>query len=187
MGEVMEKKLYCDDVIIRYERSGEWDKCVAYLEEKFSSNPKDKSVLCRLAAQSWYVLSFWHCCMPKEYLDRTLFEKSLKNVFVVAMQDWGDESDILWLFGYFMCINPLDFSFISADVIEVENRGSELVRKAYINDPKNPLAEILFLSECENKWEYNIAKKNMKNEIEEYFSSQSEIDQYFMEIFTTIY
>lgn len=184
---MMKKLLYCDETIMSYEQKGDWNKCIEYLKKKISSNPKDKSILCRLAAQNWYVLSFWHCCMPKEYLERSFFEKNLEDAFTMAMQNWSDDSDILWLFGYFMCINQVDFSFISTDVREVENKGCELIRKAYLNNPQNPLAEILYLSEFDNKQEYNKAKKKIKKNIEEYFSGQSEIDQYFVEIFTTIY
>lgn len=67
------KIFYCDSVLAEMEQAENWEKCIKYLDEKMASNPQDKRVLCRLAAQCWYVLTFWDCDMPKEKLNRLLY------------------------------------------------------------------------------------------------------------------
>ena len=131
-----------------------------------------------------YVLTLWDCCMPEEKLVRDVFESYLKRAYSIAHEYWWRDSDCLWLFGYFMCINQLDFSFINTDIRAIEKKGAQLIADSYYSDPKNSLARVLFLQDNGEKRVYNAAQQELANNIRRYFPSNSEIDSYFIEIFT---
>lgn len=175
---------YDDDILVNYEKDDQWEKCVEHLNNMVDSHFHNKSILCRFAAQSWYVLTFWDCRMPKDRLNRAVFETSLKKAYVLAKERWWTDSDCLWLFGYFMCINQVIFPYISTDIREVEQEGNSLIFKAHSNNPSNQLAEILYLADSKNKHKYVMATKKVKKFIEIYFPHQSAVEQYFAEIFT---
>lgn len=70
---------YDDDILVKYEQQEQWTQSVAYLDNLLRSKPENKYVLYRFAAQCWYVLTFWDCCMPKDKLNRNVFEFGLKK------------------------------------------------------------------------------------------------------------
>lgn len=186
MGEnKMSAIFYDDDILVKYEQQEQWDDSVEYLNNLMYSQSQNKSVLYRLAAQSWYVLTFWHCNMPKDKLNRNVFELGLKKAYTLAKEKWWTDSDCLWLFGYFMCINQMDFPYVSTDIREVEKVGNDLISKAYFNEPNNQLAEILYLADNGSKRKYMEALKKCKRKITIYFPHQSAVEQYFSEIFTS--
>ena len=180
MGEIF----YNDDILVNYEKQEEWDKSVEYLNELVDAQPFHKSTLYRFAALNWYVLTDWDYCMPKDRLDRSLFELGLEKAYRLAKEKWWDDSHCLWLFGYFMYINPIDFTFFSDDIQEVIKQGDSLITKAYCDDPNNQLAEILYLCDHGSKRKYKEVKKKYKEDIAVYFPGQSGVEQYFIEIFT---
>ena len=185
MGEnKMSKIFYNDDLLIKFESEEQWDESVMYLSKKLCSCSDDKSILFRLAAQCWYVLTFWDCDIPKERLDRVLFERELETTYNIARKKYWNDSDCLWLFGYFMCINQMDFLFVSENLYEVESEGNRLICESYSNDPSNDLAKILYLVDNGTKSKYIAAIKAMRKKINEYFSKQSAVELYFSEIFT---
>lgn len=175
---------YNDDILVKYEQQEQWDKSLEYLNDLAFSQTQNKSILFRLAAQSWYVLTFWNCHMPKEKLNKNVFELGLKKAYALAKEKWWADSDCLWLFGYFMCINQMVFPYISTDIREVEKEGNNLISKAYSNNPNNQLAEILYLADNGNKRKYMEALKKCKKNITIYFPHQSAVEQYFSEVFT---
>ena len=175
---------YDDEMLVKYEQQEQWDKCVEHLNKMMSLNEENKFILYRLAAQSWYVLTFWDCNMPKDRLNRTLFEESFKHAYFIAKEKCWNDSNCLWLFGYFMYINQWDFSHIDTDVGDIEQEGNRLIIKAYEKDSNNLLAEILYLADS-GKWNtYMMAKKKIKKHINIYFPHRSAIEQYFTEVFT---
>lgn len=184
MGEdKMNALFYYDSVLFKYEQNEKWDKCLDYLNNLVNSQPQNKSILYRYAATSWYVLTFWNCNIPKDKLNRKVFELGLEKSYKIAKEKWWLDSDCLWLFGYFMYINQMDFLFISKDIAEVEREGNALILKAYLNNPNNKLAEILYLADNGNKHKYRKAQKKSKSNLTSYFPYQSAIEQYFVEIF----
>lgn len=186
MGEnKMSKIFYNDELLRKYESEEQWDASVIYLRQKLCSCPDDKRILFRLAAQCWYILTFWDCDMPKDRLDKMLFQSELESTYNIARKKYWHDSNCLWLFGYFMCINQMDFSFVSEDIYEVELEGNRLIGEAYSNDSCNQFAEILYLVDTGTKRECASAIKTMRNHITEYFSKQSAVEQYFFDIFTT--
>lgn len=175
---------YDDDILAEYELNEQWDESLEYLHNLMYSKPKNKSVLYRLATQCWYVLTFWDCDMPKEKLKRKIFELELENAYVSAKEQWWSDPDCLWLFGYLMCINQIDFPYISTDISIVEEKGNELIFKAYTSDPDNLLAKALYLADNGNKHEYMEVLKKVKKNINNYFPRKSAVEKYFSEIFT---
>ena len=175
---------YDDDILVRYEQQEQWDKSLEYINNLMNSHSQDKSVLYRFAAQSWYVLTFWDCNMPKEKLNRNVFELGLKKAYTFAKEKWWTDSNCLWLFGYFMCINQMDFPYIDTDIREVEKIGNDLISKAYSNNPNNQLAECLYLVDNGTKRKYMKALKKCKKNITIYFPHQSAVERYFSEVFT---
>lgn len=175
---------YNDELLRKYEAEEQWETSVIYLSQKLCSCPDDKSILFRLAAQCWYVLTFWDCDMPIDRLDKVLFQSELETTYNIAREKHWHNSDCLWLFGYFMCINQMDFAFVSEDIYEVELEGNRLICEAHSTDPSNQLAEILYLADNGKKRNYASAIKTIRNQISEYFSKQSAIEQYFYDIFT---
>ena len=180
----MSALFYDDEVLSQYEQEGQWEKSLDYLNNIIQSKGLQKSVLYRFAAQSWYVLTFWDCNMPKEQLNREVFELGLKNAYVYAKEQWWNDSNCLWLFGYFMCINQEDFPFISDDYRDVEQYGNSLIFKAYSINPNNQLAEVLYLADSRKKRKYAAAVKNCLKSISCYFPHKSAVEQYFTGIFT---
>lgn len=174
---------YYDDILAEYEQYEEWDKTYEYLNNLMCSRADNKFILYRFAAQCWYVLTFWVCDMPKKKMNKELFELGLKKAYFLA-KEWND-SDCLWLFGYFMCINPMVFPYVSIDIREVEEKGNALITKAYHDNPNNQLAEILYLVDNGNKRKYRQALNKCKENIAMYFPHQSEIEKYFYEVFST--
>lgn len=179
----MSKIFYSDKVICEYECKEQWEECVDYLKEKILLYPNEKSMLYSFAARCWYVLTFWDCSMPKEKLNRSVFENGLENAYSIAKNNWWNDSDCLWLFGYFMCINQLDFCYVGVNIDEVEREGERLIKKAYTSTPQNLLAEVLYLADHGKKSKYMAAKKKLEIKIDMYFSNQSEVDMYFSGIF----
>lgn len=184
MGEDKMRAIFYDDhVLVKHEQQEEWDKSLEYLNNLIYSSATNKSIVYRFAAQSWYVLTFWDCSMPKDKLNRNIFEEGLKKAYTMAKEKWWTDSDCLWLFGYFMCINQMDFPYISTDIREVEKEGNDLICKAYFNNPNNQLAEILYLADNGCKRKYMQARKKCKKNISVYFPNQSAVEQYFSEVF----
>ena len=175
---------YNDEILEKYEEEEQWDKSVEYLSAMVDSQCQNKSVLYRFAAQCWYVLTFWDCSMPKDKLNKVIFETSLTKAYVLAKEKWWTDSNCLWLFGYFMCINQMIFPYISTDFREVEREGNRLINNAYSNNPNNQLAEVLYLADAKNRRKYLAAIKKIKKSIKMYFPHQSAVDQYFAEIFS---
>lgn len=175
---------YNDDILTKYEQQEQWDKSSEYLNNLMQTQSQNRSILYRFAAQNWYVLTFWDCNMPKDKLNRNVFELGLKKAYTYAKERWWADSDCLWLFGYFMCINQMDFPYISTDIRKVEKEGNQLISKAYFNNPNNQLAEILYLADNGNKRKYMEALKRCKKNIAIYFPHQSAIEEYFSEVFT---
>lgn len=185
MGEnKMRAIFYDDEILVRYEQQEQWDKSLERLNNLMYSQSENKSVLYRLAAQCWYVLTFWDCNMPKDKLNRNVFELGLNKAYTLAKEKWWTDSNCLWLFGYFMCINQIDFWYISTDIREVEKEGNDLISKAYSNNPNNQLAEILYLADNGNKRKYMETLKKCKKNISIYFPHQSAVELYFSEVFT---
>lgn len=185
MGEnKMNAIFYDDDILAKYEQQEQWEQSVAYLNNLLYCEYQNKSILYRFAAQNWYVLTFWNCNMPKDKLNRNVFELELKKAYTIAKENWWNDSDCLWLFGYFMCINQMDFPYINTDIREVEKIGNNLISKAYFANSGNQLAEILYLADNGSKKKYMQALKNAKKNISVYFPHKSEVEQYFFEVFT---
>jgi hypothetical protein len=151
------------------------------------SDPNRKDIVLRLAAQSWYILTFWDSNMPKEKMVRSVFETSLKETYEIAQKNWLFDSDVMWIFGYFMFINQFDFLFLDDDIQRIEMMGNELINEAHNSDPENPLSEVLYLADNGKKSKYREAKNNLVESIREYFPSNSKIDKYFIGIFTHNY
>lgn len=187
MGEnKMSAIFYNDDILVKFEQQEQWDKSLEYLNNLMYSQPENKSVLYRFAAQNWYVLTFWSCNMPKDKLNKEMFKLGLKKAYTLAKEKWWRDSNCLWLFGYFMCINQIVFPYISTDVREVEKEGNNLISEAHSNDPNNQLAEILYLADNGNKRKYVEALKKCKKNITAYFPNQSAVEEYFSEVFSTV-
>ena len=182
----MNRLFYNDDILIQYEQQEMWEESVTYLAKLLHSDPQNKNVLYRLAAQCWYVLTFWDCNMPKESLHRNFFESNLKSVYLLAREQWWSDPDCLWLFGYFMSINQLDFLFVSADIRDVEKVGCNLIHQSILIDPNNKPAQILYLADNAGKHKYINAKKKMKESISALFPGEPEVDKYFAEVFTCV-
>ena len=72
------------------------------------------------------------------------------------------------------------------DISDIELRGNELINRAYIIDASNPLVEVLFVADNGKKKYYIEAKKRLRTKIKDFFPSNSLIDRYFTEIFTTL-
>ena len=125
--------------------------------------------------------------MPKEKLSRAVFESNLETAYFLAQKNWWTDSDCLWLFGYFMCINQMDFPYVSTNIFDVEKEGDSLIVKAVTLNPDNKLAEILYLADNAPKSQYISAKNKLKESISLFFSGQSIVDKYFIEIFTSDY
>ena len=184
MGENKMKAIfYNDDTLDKLEQQEQWDKSLDYLNNLKTAQPSNKSILLRFAAQCWYVLTFWDCYMPTDKYNRKIFEAGLKESYIIAKEKWWADSDCLWIFGYFMCINQMAFSFVNADIREIEKEGNILICQAHFKDPNNQLAEILFLTDNDCKKKYLCAKKRRKNNINIYFPNESAVEQYFSEIF----
>lgn len=178
---------YNDKMLDEYEKSERWDKSILYLTEKLKDTNVKKDVLLRLSVQSWYILTFWDCCMPIEKLQRSMFEISLKNSYKIFRKFLYNDSDCLWVFGYLMSVNQLDFSFIENDILTIESLGISLIYEAYNCDPNNKLAEILFLENKGEKKQCRKKKEKLELHIRECFPSNSEVDKYFLETFTNDY
>lgn len=175
---------YDDCIISNYEKRGEWEETISYLKSLVHSDNTDKSIFFRYAAQCWYVLTFWDCFMPKEKLSRSFFEMNMKSAYRIAKKYYWNDSNCLWLFGYFMCINQTDFLFIDKNILEIEQMGNNLIIKAYSFDINNPLSEIMYLADNGTKQDYKNAVEKAKSSITEKFPGDSAVDCYFREIFT---
>ena len=187
MGENKMREIFYNDATIeQYEVNEQWDECVLYLYALVMKDVENKKLWFSLAAQSWYTLTFWECYMKKENSDRQKIENYFMEAYTNIQQHWGEDANSLWLCGYFMCINPYEFLFLDMDISDIELRGNELINRAYIIDASNPLVEVLFVADNGKKKYYIEAKKRLRTKIKDFFPSNSLIDRYFTEIFTTL-
>lgn len=176
------KKLFFDDLVLQQlEKDGKWEETIDYIIK--NKNIKDKSVFLRLAAQSWYILTFFDCCLPKEKIDRNKCLNLLKILYEMVMTVWNKDQDCLWLFGYFMCVNQSNFDFLDESIFEIEKRGNAMILEAYNISQDNPLVNILYFSEAGSKMRYYYTKKKNKKFLKDFFPSESSVDKYFIEIF----
>lgn len=182
----MNNIFYNDNTLAQFEQHEQWEESVKYLAELVHRDSENPHILYRLAAQCWYVLTSWDCEMPKERLDRTVFESNLEKAYILAKKRWWNDSDCLWLFGYFMIINQFDFPYVSADILEVEKEGRGLIRQAFSLDPNNELARIWYLADTVSNRKWFRARKELKKSIYLFFPSHSKVDKYFAEVFTSV-
>ena len=187
MGENKMKMFFFDKTLYRYEQSEQWDRCLIYLKDMTLLYPKNKTIFFSLAAYSWYVLTFWDICMPVNEMKRHDFELMLSETYMKAQHLFWEDSNCLWMFGYFMRTNFLDFAFISADFRDVIEEGDALIKKAYLLERSNKLAEMMYYEIENRKSEYNRVKKEVIERISDYFPNKSEIDNYFTEVFTSTF
>ena len=175
---------YNDDTLSFYEKESLWEESVLFLNALLSRQPDNKSILCRFAAQCWYVLTVWDYNMPTENLNKSVFEDGLKKAYGLTKERWWTDSDCLWLFGYFMYINQMAFSFVDVGFNDIENEGVNLISRSYYINPHNQLAEVLFLGIKGDSRKYSKAKKALNKCIHLYFPQQSAVEHYFTEVFT---
>lgn len=180
----MNKFFYGDDVLVNYEHNGEWEKSVEHLRNIWLNNSQEKSVLLRLAAQCWYVLTFWDCDIPKENLVQDIFKKNFQMVYENVVKNWNTDADCLLIFGYFMCVNQFCFDFLDEDIMSIEKKGSLWISEAYLINSENILAKLMYLMEKKNALKCKLYKRKIRKQIQVIFGGNSLVEHYFLEICT---
>ena len=171
--------MYYNDVLELMEKNNEWTDFLKYLLVK-TEQKIEKNILLRLAAQCWHMLTFYDF-YDSSLINREYLINILEYSYDLFRLKFSEDSSCLWLFGYFITINPLDFYFIDDDVFKVEDLGETLIRKALCFEPENVFAQILVSNMDNSSPSHNFIDENC---VFDTFSTNSEVDKYFIEIFT---
>lgn len=177
----MNRLFFDDSVLQQLEREEKWNETLDYITK--TKNLKDKEVFLRLAAQTWYILTFFDCCLPKEKIDINECLCLFKSLYNDMLTNWSNDQDCLWLFGYFMSINQNSFEFLDENIFDIEKKGAKLISKAYDINRDNLFVRILHFSDTRHKIRYWYTKKKIKKSLKELFPSNSSVDEYFFAVF----
>lgn len=173
---------YGDEELEEMEENGQWEESISYLREKWEHNKRKRNVLFRYATQIWYALTFKEKCGIESKDTRAELKSMLKEVAGFAKQNFAEDTDYLWIFGYMMEANPFAFVSVITYTDEIKLNGKKLINEAANAQPESLLAQVVSLSD-EKKMTYKKKKKQLKPYLLEYFPGEYAVDKYFLEFF----
>ena len=165
------------------EVEGKWNTLFSYLIAAWSKQKNDLDLTLRLIAECWLMLTFW------KWIDHSeLNEADVQNALTQAVKEGTNHftgvPKYLCLVGFMINLFPYLFeSAFELSYFEIEHLGMEMMQKACILDPENPVAKMLFLGtkplSDENKREKTAYRQD---QILHSFSGESWPDRYFRQL-----
>ena len=166
--------------IYELENIQQWEEAKNILVTKWLENKSDLKILINLGTLCWYILVFWERIENKG-LKKDTFQIILEDVTNYSMDNFYDNFEFLWVFGYMITLFPYYFG----DYEEYEQKGKEMLSKAHRLNPTDSLITMLFLND-QNNDEYKTACIYVKTILDERFKENTPLNRYFKNVFNRI-
>lgn len=174
----------------RLEKEHKWEQAISLLKNKWCQDKNNTDIMLRLASECWYVMSNW------DFLDLDNSNLEFDNIQSILIETYNDflkshttNNKALAIFGYMVSLFPnyfyTDYDKSGKMFLQYENKGKDMLKLAYANEPENKLYKALYLGTNNNLDKAIIeAKKDLNNIIQQLFPQNTEIEEYFKEVLT---
>jgi len=122
------------------EDESKWEQAREALLERYRANPNDLQTVIRLGFLSWYVLVEWGCIHVTEDMNQRTYQTILDEVAHTGFDNFSDNADFLWCFGYMIFLFPYYFG----DFDQWQQKGIEMTKQAY-EKMKDPMLKMIYL------------------------------------------
>lgn len=162
--------------LTKLENNEKWIESVQLLEKKLLDSDNKENYLVRLIFQCWYILNetFIFDYSEKDYNYISLvYSNSMNNYLNINKSDYQSKL----LIGYILSVNPLPLEPYDY----WENKGFEFIKDSYTKLPDIPLAKRIY-DGC--NVHNALTDSVIDNNLEDYFSNQTAIERYFLDVFS---
>jgi len=177
------------DGLVELEQQERWEEARELLYKIWESDKLNSGKLIRLLSECWQVLSLWDCCIKNESLSFQVFQDTLIECTKFGLKNFNDDSRFLCVTGYMISILPYLFVVQGTEALytEWEQKGVDMLSRAYELDPNDKVAEILNLGRTSEFFEYNKALESITPELTTLFPWETYVDVYFKDILSIRY
>lgn len=160
------------------ESQGKWNEAKELLTKQWSLNPDVKATI-HLVFFCWYLLVEDGPLGLDADIDFNGLESLLHQVTAVGLANFMDKEDFLWNFGYIITLFPYYFGEYEL----WEEKGEELLKKAHMRNPDEPVYKYSYL------WSLPISRDKNDDEfeelravLEEQFQGEGVLSRYFKSV-----
>jgi len=181
------------ELLSNLEKQGKWESARELLYDDWIADINNGERLVRLISECWYILSEWDTGLISDTgLSFQVVQNTLFESVEFGITNLSSDSRFLCITGYMISLFPYLFyvndSNHNTDVlyVEWEQRGSDMLQKAYQINPNDKVAEALNLGKSIGLAKYNEAKKALKPDLQHLFPGDTAIEMYFKDILGTV-
>ena len=167
------------------EQEEKWIEAKDYLLELWNSDKNNVNNILRLGTECWYILAFWERLNIFNQ-EKIKYWKPLTEVKQYGEKFLCNNPTFLWIYGYMIKLFPYWFADIKDAINVGEKIGKDMIIKAHILEPQNPISEMLSINN-ENSKAYKIACKKSKELLDTMFDGQTEIEDYFKRVLDRVF
>lgn len=169
--------------IDKLEESQKWcDAKYATLKRWYEDIMNSYSLI-RLGFLCWYIIVEWGCIdttgMSEE--DFSNCEAVLKEVTEFGINNFADDPEFLWIFGYMITLFPWYFG----DHLEWEKKGTDMLAFAHHLKPEDPVITMVCLNGQPER-QYQDACQNSKALLTTRFQGVGVMSTYFRQVLNRV-
>jgi hypothetical protein len=115
-----------------------------------------------------------------EFFERIEAEKRLQDLIKIGVMNFSEIAEFNFIAGYTICIFP----YIYGEYEEWEEKAAQMLKKAFLKEPKNPIYEMIYLGSGQeiNPDRYNQCRKEAQPKVLDQFSGIGYLNNYFRQI-----
>lgn len=170
------------------EKEHKWKQAIALLQSEWYQNKNNIDVMLRLATECWYIMSNWEILeLGSSDLEFNSIQSILIETYNYFLSTNSNNNKCLSIFGYMIALFP-NYFYTEYDkngkiFLKYENRGKDMLKQAYKNEPENKLYEALYLGTMKNSDKtVEDTKKELNLIMQKLFPRNTKIEEYFKEI-----
>lgn len=172
------------------EKERKWKQVVSLLQNKWYQDKNNIDIMLRLASECWYIMSNWNFLdLDNSKLNFDDVQSILIETYDYFIKNCITNNKALAIFGYMVALFPnyfyTDYDKNGKIFLQYENKGKDMLKSAYANEPENKLYKALYLG-TNNDLDKAVldAKKDLNNIIQQLFPQDTKIEEYFKEVLT---
>ena len=176
--------------LYKLEKEHKWKQIISLLQNKWYHDKNNIDIMLRLASECWYIMSNWDLLdLNNSDLDFDNVQSLLIETYDYFSKNCTLNNKALAIFGYMISLFPnyfyTDYDKNGKIFLQYENKGKDMLKLSYINEPENKLYKALYLGTSNNLDKIMIDNKQEWNTIiQQLFPQNTEIEEYFKEVLT---
>lgn len=160
------------------ESQGKWNEAKKLLINHWSLNRSNLKTVIRLGFFCWYVL-VEEGPMGITGVDFDEIETTLRQVTDYGLDNFMNNEDFLWSFGYMISMFPYYFG----DYEYWEEKGKAMLKKAHELCPEEPVYRYSYLGSFPNPYnEHKVEFEQLQAVLEERFQGEGVLSGYFKSV-----